>query len=78
MKTVEFSWPIGMPTVRKLSPEIWEVRTTFAEGIARVLFSVDGDRMVLLHGIVKKSKKTPKDDLATARKRLSLYKEARL
>jgi len=74
MKTVEFGWPMGMPTVRKLEAELWEVRTRFQEGIARVVFSVADDKMVLLHGFIKKSQKTRSEDLETARKRLALYK----
>jgi phage-related protein len=78
LKTVEFNWPIGMPTVRKLFPDLWEVRTKFQGGIARVMFTVEADRMILLHGFVKKSNKTPKEELSTAIKRLSAYKGQRL
>jgi phage-related protein len=70
IKTVEFNWPIGMPTVRKIEPDLWEVRTRFQDGIARVFFTVTSGRMLLLHGIKKKSQKTPQEDLVTARKRL--------
>lgn len=72
---VEFGWPIGMPTVRKLYNELWEVRTIFKDGIARVLFTIDGDKMVLLHGFKKKSNKAPLNEIETAGKRLALYKE---
>ena len=37
--------------------------------IARVIFVIHSGRMVLLHGFVKKTRKTPKPDLALARKR---------
>jgi len=38
IKDVEFSWPIGMPLVRPLRRELWEVRTNLPRGrIARVL-----------------------------------------
>jgi phage-related protein len=60
-----------MPLVRKIEPGLWEVRSHISAGIARVLFTVEGDIMVLLHGFVKKSKKTPVDDLSLAQKRLS-------
>jgi phage-related protein len=60
-----------MPLVRKLEPGLWEVRSHISTGIARVLFTVAGNIMVLLHGFVKKSTKTPIDDLSLARKRLS-------
>jgi phage-related protein len=72
IKDVEFSWPIGMPLVRSLGRDIWEVRSSLPHGrIARVLFCVEQEYMVLLHGFMKKSQKTPKQDidLAIRRKR---------
>ena len=70
VKTVQFGWPMGMPLVRKLEAGIWEVRSTLPAGIARVLFTVEGSTMILLHGFIKKSKKTPLEDLRLARERL--------
>ena len=75
VKTAQYGWPIGMPLIRKLEPGLWEVRSWVASGIARVLFTVDGDTMVLLHGFVKKSQKTPTSDLETARQRLADLRE---
>jgi len=73
IKTVEFGWPIGMPLVRKLKKDIWEVRCDISNGrIARVLFTVIGNSMVLLHGFIKKSQKTPKSDIDTADDRRKL------
>jgi phage-related protein len=72
IKDVEFSWPIGMPLVRSLGRELWEVRSRLSRGrIARVLFCVERQRMVLLHGFIKKTQKTPRHyiDLALKRKR---------
>ena len=69
IKTVQEGWPLGMPLVRKLDANLWEVRSDIPEGIARVLFTVVGAEMVLLHGFVKKSDKAPKVDLELARKR---------
>jgi phage-related protein len=62
--------------VRKLEKNLWEVRTNITDGIARVIFTVIGKQMVLLHAFVKKSQKTPKPDLETARKRLKLLEDA--
>ena len=70
LKTVQLGWPIGMPVVRKLDRELWEVRSTLSSSIARVLFTVQGRTIVLLHGFIKKSQKTPKRDLALALNRL--------
>ncbi|HEX9767535.1 MAG TPA: type II toxin-antitoxin system RelE/ParE family toxin [Kiloniellales bacterium] len=70
IKTVEFGWPIGMPTCRLMGKGLHEVRTDLSRNrIARVLFSVAGRKMFLLHGFIKKSKVTPKADLALARDR---------
>jgi phage-related protein len=71
IKTVQFGWPLGMPVVRKMEPGLWEVRSRLPGRIARVLFTVKGGMMVLLHGFIKKSDKTPLDDLALARQRLA-------
>lgn len=71
IKDVEFSWPVGMPLVRSLGRNIWEVRSCLPHGrIARVLFCVHGECMVLLHGFMKKTQKTPKQDIDLAIKRM--------
>jgi len=70
IKDVEFSWPIGMPLVRSLGRELWEVRSSLPHGrIARVIFCVEKDCMVLLHGFLKKTQKTPKQEIDLALKR---------
>jgi phage-related protein len=72
IKDVEFFWPIGMPFGALLGEGIWEVRSSLPGGnIARVLFCVEQGCMVLLHGFIKKTQKTPKQDfeLAIRRKR---------
>jgi phage-related protein len=69
IKTVEFGWPVGMPVCKLLGGGIYEVRSSLAQNrIARVLFYVDkSSRMVLLHGFIKKTQKTPREDLELAR-----------
>jgi len=71
IKTAQYGWPLGMPLIRKLEPGLWEVRSHIRLGIARVLFTVEGNTLVLLHAFVKKAQKTPPGDLATARQRLA-------
>ncbi len=59
-----------MPLVRSFGQSIWEVRSTLPGGrIARVLFCVESDCMVLLHGFMKKTQKTPQRELDLAIKR---------
>lgn len=70
IKDVEFSWPIGMPLVRSLGRELWEVRSSLPhDRIARVIFCIEKDYMVLLHGFLKKTQKTPKQEIDLALKR---------
>lgn len=75
IQTVEFGWPLGMPVCRPLGDGIFEVRSTLATGrIARVLFYIDLlGRMVLLHGFIKKTQKTPGEDLNIARRNKRLH-----
>lgn len=70
IKTVQFGWPIGMPVVDHIDGDVWEVRTRLSTRIARVLFVLEGNVMVLLHGFIKKERKTPRADLDIAKQRL--------
>ncbi|MDJ0863928.1 MAG: type II toxin-antitoxin system RelE/ParE family toxin [Gammaproteobacteria bacterium] len=69
IRTVQFGWPLGMPVVRKLDHGLWEIRSRLDKRIARVIFAVQDGRLVLLHGFIKKSQKTPREDLDLARVR---------
>ena len=70
IKTVEYGWPIGMPTCRPLGEGVYEVRSNITEKrISRVLFTIIGEHMVLLHALIKKTQKTPDSDLKLARRR---------
>ena len=73
IRVVEYGWPIGMPICRKIVnwKGLWEVRRNLADGtIARLLFCVHDGKMVILHGFIKKSNKTPLADLELAAKRM--------
>ena len=70
IKTVQFGWPLGMPLVRKLDKDLWEVRIHLENRIARVLFTASAGKIVLLHGFIKKSQATPKADLDLAKDRM--------
>ena len=74
IKLIQFRWPLGMPLVRKMEPDLWEVRTRLSGGrIARVFFTVRAHQMALLHGFLKKARKTPASDLKVARSRKDLW-----
>lgn len=77
IKTVEFGWPVGMPVCKPLGDSIYEVRSSLAHyRIARVLFYIDRKRrMVLLHGFIKKTQKTPPEDLDLARSNKSKHQK---
>ena len=64
-------WPIGMPLCRPLRGGLWEVRSTLpSRRIARLLFFVHAGRIGVMHGFIKKTRKTPADDLDLARRRM--------
>jgi phage-related protein len=77
IKTVEFGWPTGMPVCKPLGEGICEVRTSLTQNrIARILFYIDKKgRMVLLHGFIKKTRKTPIEDLELARRNKSKHQK---
>jgi phage-related protein len=71
LATVQFGWPIGMPLCRPLGNGLWEVRSSLpSRRIARLLFFVEGGRIGVVHGFIKKTQKTPADDLDLARRRM--------
>jgi len=70
IRTVEYGWPIGMPSCRPMGAGLYEVRTSLSGNrIARVMFCISAGNLVLLHGLIKKTGKTPRADLQLARKR---------
>ena len=66
IETVRLGWPVGMPITRSLGQGLWEVRTKTLRGQARVVFVFHQGMMVLLHGFIKKSAKTPRQELDIA------------
>jgi len=71
LATVQFGWPLGMPLCRPLGKGLWEVRSSLpSRRIARLLFFVHEGRIGVVHGFIKKTQKTPADDLALARRRM--------
>jgi phage-related protein len=59
-----------MPLVRYIDSDISEVRSKLSGNIARVLFVLEGNAMVLIHGFIKKQQKIPKPDLDLAKARV--------
>src|SRR5665213_4138190 len=71
--TAQYAWPVGKPLVDNLGDGIWEVRSRLSNRIARTLFAVIDEEIVLLHGFIKKQQRTPPDELALAKKRKKEY-----
>lgn len=70
IQKVEYGWPIGMPYCRPLGRGLWEVRSDLFGGrIARTVFCIVNGEMVLLHAFIKKTQKTPGQDLDIALRR---------
>lgn len=71
LATVQVGWPVGMPLCRSLGDGLWEVRSSLpSRRIARLLFFVHEGRIGILHGFIKKTPKTPHDEIDLARKRM--------
>jgi phage-related protein len=67
---VQYRWPVGMPLCRAMGDGLWDLRSNLPSNrIARVLFSVQQGKILILHGFIKKTQKTPDEDLALARRR---------
>jgi phage-related protein len=73
---VQFRWPVGMPLCRALGDGLREARTDLPSNrIARVIFCISQERIVVLHGFIKKTQKTPEGELALARKRKKEFED---
>jgi phage-related protein len=71
IQKVEFGWPLGRPHCAPLGHGLWEVRSSLAGNrIARVIFCMGEGQMILLHGFIKKTQKTPTKDIDLARSRM--------
>ena len=67
---VQYGWPVGLPLCRPLSGGLWEVRASLPSNRqARIFFGFHEGMLIALHAIMKKTQKTPAEDLALARQR---------
>lgn len=66
----QWRWPVGMPLCRAMGSGLWEIRTDLpTKRTARVLLCSSFGHLVALHGFIKKTRATPEEDLALARRR---------
>ena len=71
LAVLQYGWPVGMPLCRSMKAGLWELRSELSgKRLVRVLFAFFDGQLVLLHGFIKKTSKTPKDDLDLAIKRM--------
>ena len=71
LKELEYGWPVGMPLCRSLGRGLWELRSSLPDGrIARVIFCLHRAELVLLHGFIKKTQKTPPQEIELALRRM--------
>ncbi len=70
IKTIEYGWPIGMAVCKPLGNGLYEVRSTISsKREIRIIFYIRSNQMILLHGFIKKSQKTPDKELELSKKR---------
>ena len=71
IQRLEFEWPVGMPHCRSLGKGLWEVRSRISDGrLGRVIFCVSARQLLLLDGFIKKTAKTPRQDIDVALRRM--------
>ena len=69
IRIVQISWPVDNLLVKPLGDKIWEIRSRLDNRISRILFVFNEGSIVLLHGFIKKTQKTPLQEIDLARKR---------
>ncbi|PCJ40839.1 MAG: hypothetical protein COA71_09555 [SAR86 cluster bacterium] len=73
---IEFGANLGMPHTKPMSTGLFELRVKGKEGIARVFYCTKvGKRIIMLHGFIKKTPKTPSKDLRKAERRFKEVKD---
>lgn len=72
----EYGTALTMPHAKHIEGDLWELRIRFASDISRVFYFYPlAHKIVLLHGFIKKTNKTPKREIETAKKRMADYQE---
>lgn len=74
IKYAQYSWPWKMPLIKPLGGGLFEIRIKLKNRQARIFYVLHEGIIVLLHGIIKKTQKTPANDLEIAQKRAKQVK----
>ncbi|MDO8533309.1 MAG: type II toxin-antitoxin system RelE/ParE family toxin, partial [Xanthobacteraceae bacterium] len=65
LRRVQTGWPVGMPLCRSLGGGLWELRSNLpSRRISRLIFFVEDGELYVVHGFIKKTQKTPLEDIA--------------
>ncbi len=68
---IEYGANLGLPHTKLLEKGLFELRVKGKEGIVRVFFCTKiGKKIIMLHSFIKKSQKTPKKEIKTAKSRM--------
>ncbi len=67
----EFGYKLGSPHIKKISDNLFELRVQGKQEI-RIFYIFSKNQIILLHGFVKKSQKTPKREIEIAQRKLQL------
>ncbi len=70
----EYGTALTEPHVKHIGGKLWELRIKSASDISRIFYFVHvGKDIILLHGFVKKTQKTPNREIETANNYLEDY-----
>ena len=72
IRIIQVLWPVDNLLVKPLEHKLWEIRSRLDNRIARVIFVFHNGSIVLVHGFIKKTEKTPPAEIELARKRAKL------
>ncbi|AMJ61303.1 type II toxin-antitoxin system RelE/ParE family toxin [Bosea sp. PAMC 26642] len=78
LRMVQIGFPIGLPLCDNLGAGLWEVRSSLpSKREARLIFfhASAYKALVVVHGFIKKTQKTPPADIDLARKRMREFQD---
>lgn len=75
IKYIQYTWPWKMPLVKPLGNGLFEIRSKLKSKQIRIFFICDKGVAFLLHGFIKKTQKTPDNEMEIAIKRVKKVKQ---
>lgn len=70
---------LGMPFTKALGNGLFEIRVQAVEGIGRAFFCcIDRKQIMVLHAFIKKTQKTPNQELQIAKQRMQEIKNEQI